>query len=505
MSSEWTDPGAPEQEQVTKQIWQDQDFDDDLLSDQQPDVSYPGAPAQVLEEQEETEDDDLDEAYTSKLESFLMLGRQVSPLVAPLLFGGLTFLLTFLPVLQGRAYLSPVGLLPVVLVLVAIAFIYSIMLYYAGANNVLWSLAMIGGFLLFVLAGCFTVFGPLASLILLIGFCLLAFLLVRLYFHPVPEGEAHIVYSVGKYSRTLFPGPNFRLPWESVVEKLDTREVHWSCPPQTMHISRTEDVYLAATIAYQLLPEDAHLVIIQVHNWQETLHKLFVATIQAVVSNFTPNDFMAWSQDAHTQLVADFSSRWDEVNSELVQRMQDHVASWGVQINWVRIHDVTVTPRLPNIVDLDTMETPPIVEQKEKPAGARVSQKPAPVSPEQAPPAPVQPMPQAGAARPAATPPVRKIPRQDVLERTYEAVRQGNITDPETIRGIAARFEAIAHDPEASKAINFDAGRAAQTLYQRAELLSSQQQSPQPEAKTFSGYSDKTQQHPWPPHRSTDD
>ncbi|MDQ2715518.1 MAG: SPFH domain-containing protein [Chloroflexota bacterium] len=499
MSSEWTDPGAPEQEQVTKQIWQDQDFDDDLLPDQQPDVSYPDPAAHVLEEQEEAEDDDLDEAYTSKLESFLMLGRQVSPLVVPLLFGGLTFLLTFLPVLQGRAYLSPVGLLPVVLVLVAIALIYSIMLYYAGANNVFWSLAMIGGFLLFVLAGCFIVFGPLAGLILLIAFCLLAFLLLRLYFHPVPEGEAHIVYSVGKYSRTLFPGPNFRLPWESVVEKLDTREVHWSCPPQTVHISRTEDVYLAATIAYQLLPEDAHLVIIQVHNWQETLHRLFVATIQAVVSNFTPNDFMAWSQDVHTQVMADFSSRWDEVNSELVQRMQDHVAAWGVQINWVRIHDVTVMPLISKLVDADTMVTPPIAEHEEKQAGTRVSQKQTQAPPEKAPPA--QPIPQAGAAvSPSTPPPVRKIPRQDVLEKTYEAVRQGNITDPETIRGIAARFEAIAHDPEASKAINFDAGRAAQTLYQRAELLSSQQQSQQPEAKTFSGYSDKTQQHPWPPH-----
>jgi hypothetical protein len=59
----------------------------------------------------------------------------------------------------------------------------------------------------------------------------------------------------------------------------------------------------------------------------------------------------------------------------------------------------------------------------------------------------------------------------DILRDTYEAVRQGRITDPNTIRDAARRFEVIARDPEWSQKVDFDASRAASTLYQRAKMI----------------------------------
>jgi hypothetical protein len=53
----------------------------------------------------------------------------------------------------------------------------------------------------------------------------------------------------------------------------------------------------------------------------------------------------------------------------------------------------------------------------------------------------------------------------------YNVVRQGVITDPAVILDIAQRFESLANDPVASKAIDFDAARAATTLRQRAQKL----------------------------------
>jgi hypothetical protein len=52
----------------------------------------------------------------------------------------------------------------------------------------------------------------------------------------------------------------------------------------------------------------------------------------------------------------------------------------------------------------------------------------------------------------------------EVLIESYEAVRAGYLRDPHTIRDIAARFEALANDPN----IDIDALKAAQILYHRA-------------------------------------
>jgi hypothetical protein len=50
-------------------------------------------------------------------------------------------------------------------------------------------------------------------------------------------------------------------------------------------------------------------------------------------------------------------------------------------------------------------------------------------------------------------------------------VREGKITDPNTIRELADRFEALAKDPVAYSTVSYDAERAAESLRQRAEII----------------------------------
>ena len=54
----------------------------------------------------------------------------------------------------------------------------------------------------------------------------------------------------------------------------------------------------------------------------------------------------------------------------------------------------------------------------------------------------------------------------NTLKDYYEAVRVGRVKDPKTIRDIAHHFAVLANDPN----IDFDAERAANTLYERAKL-----------------------------------
>ena len=157
----------------------------------------------------------------------------------------------------------------------------------------------------------------------------------------------------GKYARTLYPGPNLKMPLEKVGNRLNTKETTWTCPEQVVKISRDEDVKLIATISYKLLPEDAHLAALQVDNWEDSLQKLFVSTLQSVINELTPSDFMNLPHGTHPRTLVDINSidtatitRWDRVNDILVKRVQDQVEKWGVQINYVRIQDVTLIPHL---------------------------------------------------------------------------------------------------------------------------------------------------------------
>jgi regulator of protease activity HflC (stomatin/prohibitin superfamily) len=516
MSSDWKDPNA---------IPQDARSEDDNF--------YGTSPLQGQQDQvtvhSETDpfshyEGDIEESAESLPTRLEVLGgtmRQLSPILAPLLFGGVTFLFILPFVLNSRGYLSTSGSLPTGLILLAVGLVLlvfalgqGITLYYAGTNDVLWSLGMICGFSLFLLTGCFAIFGPIPTIILLAVLLLCGFLLARLCIRPTPEGQVDIVEALGKYSRTLFPGLNFVVPWEKIVYRLDTRERVWSCPMQKVPVSRSEEVELAATISYRLMPEDAHLAVLYVSNWEKSLQELFIATTQAVVGELSPEDFIAWQHTPRSRQAARNPNDvrpWDRINLILVQRMQDQVAHWGVQIDGVQIRDVALIPHIPLMAEAN----PPASAQ---PVNAGVARSAAQATPaqfnqalarpqkasESAPQAdrprfiagpqvkprlpepPPTPAPSPAPEAPPAGTPTPAISKVDMLTDAYEAVRTGRITDPMTIREIAAHFESIANNPEESQNVDFDAARAARTLLERAALIEEQ-------TRAEDDYGDETQ------------
>jgi hypothetical protein len=236
--------------------------------------------------------------------------------------------------------------------------------------------------------------------------------------------------------------------------------------------ARDQMVELNATIAYQLMPEDAYLAATSVKNWETSLQELFRGTVQSVVNELTMADFVAWTQSLHPLAGGDADSfnpaaatRWDRINNALSRRMQDQVAHWGVQVHWVRIQDLTPLPIASGGLVLpgnsatggttQIMADSPVVSK-------------GPVSPE------IQPAPNpadttipvASASSPK-SPAIPKSPKVEMLVDMYDAVRRNVITDPKVIAELAQRFEALANDPE----IEFDAARAAATLRQRAQKL----------------------------------
>lgn len=493
MTSEWNEPGTGASWPGNQLQWDDADEELPSFSStagETPDqISTPAAMAALsrfsLPRRTRQRVFDESEAVASPWQVFLRIGRQALPVLIPLLLAGLTFLCILPLSLHNHAYVNGAHLWPLILLILALAALQGTILFYTDTNEGLWSLAVTGGFALFVVIAAFALAGPILALFVLILAVIAAFVAIRFYLHKVPEGYVDVTYAFGKYNRTLLPGMNFLLPWEKTTGMLPTREVVWTCDEQTLQISSGNDLHLKATISYQLLPEDAHLVVEQVDNWEEKLHELLVLTLQTVVTHLTPDDVLIWSQPAGSfnGLVGkDEMTRREQLNNQLFQQLRDRVALWGIQLNWAQVRDVSLTPRSSSsafsrdmnrvedssdtivrgrkaIIDenaTERMAEPALITQRPSQLASTAAPSPAVSIPAPSSPAtPVTPI---------------KIPKAETLKQLYDQVRNEKITSPETIRKYAAQFEAAASWPETNN-WQFDVVQAARILRERADMI----------------------------------
>src|SRR6266567_3416468 len=131
---------------------------------------------------------DLTGETSSRTSLVGQLGHYATLILAPLLFAAFTCLFVLPLVATGHAQVPPAGLLPLTLVIVLIAVAQGAAVFYAGPDNGMWTLGTLGGFFLFILVGCFAIFGVAAGFITLLVILAICVVLARLYLYAVPEG-----------------------------------------------------------------------------------------------------------------------------------------------------------------------------------------------------------------------------------------------------------------------------------------------------------------------------
>ena len=400
-------------------------------------------------------------------DSLRRLARQLSPVLVPLPFALLIFLFSLPAELKNQPHLPVVML---VIVLLALVVMQGTALYYAGSNDNLWTLYTILGYALFLLVGAFALFGVGGALLLFLILFLVGMLLGGRAMRQVPEGHVDLVFSFSAYQRTLFPGLNFILPWEKVQARLNTQETTWTSPVVRVAVSRDQDAEIVATLTYQLVPEDAHIALLNMQDWQETLRQHCIGTLKSIVKELSPADFVAWSHHVNDLADVDESfldaasmTRWDRLNMLLRSRLQDQMAMRGILINLAHVQDVTLIPHL------TPASSPPPgwqsrgVEAELVDTGAARS--PVPTS---------RPASYSVVAPPSKSPAPLAAPKPEMFNamiELYNSVREGRVTDIKVILDLADRFEAIADHPEIGQQFDYDAGRAAYNLRAQARAL----------------------------------
>jgi hypothetical protein len=410
------------------------------------------------------------------------VARQLSPVLVPLPFALLVFLFSLPAELSGQPHIPVVVL---AIVLLALVVIQGTALYYAGSNDSLWTLFTVLGYALFLLVGAYALFGTGGALLLFIVLLVLGLLLGGRAIRQVPEGHVDLVFSFSAYQRTLFPGLNFILPWEKVQTRVNTQETTWTSPVVRATISRDQDADIVATLTYQLVPEDAHIAILNMKDWQETLHQHFIGTLKSMLKELSPADFVAWSHHVNdhagvdeTLLDATSLTRWDRLNLMLRSRLQDQLAMRGILVNLVHVQDVTLIPHLAPVsspppgwqgraAQASPVDTGAARSANVPPRAATAQggpgESPYPVRDEQA----AAPPPQ---KPPASTPPPKPEMFSAMIE-LYNSVREGRVTDIKVILDLADRFDAIASNPDVSQMFPYDPERAATSLRDRARVL----------------------------------
>ncbi|HEV2580574.1 MAG TPA: hypothetical protein VGT44_06940, partial [Ktedonobacteraceae bacterium] len=146
----------------------DSDLDDAMLTDE--DVSQQFVVPGNANSWDVSQDDDTS--------AFTNIWRQLSWIIVPIPFAIIIFLFAMLASSRGIANLAP---LPLAIILLALVVIQGTFLYYAGNNDTLWTLSIVGGYLLFLLVGAFVFFGINGALIVG-GAFLVLFVLVSIVF-----------------------------------------------------------------------------------------------------------------------------------------------------------------------------------------------------------------------------------------------------------------------------------------------------------------------------------
>jgi SPFH domain / Band 7 family len=469
----------------------DADLDDAMLSDQDAEQVF----AQ-LDQQSGNASQDDDSA-------FMTVWRQLSPILVPVPFAIIIFLFSLLFNARGISNIAP---LPLGIILLIVVVIQGTCLFYAGNYTTPWTLSIAGGYVLFLLVFAYVIAGLTGSLVLLAAVLILGIFLGGRAVRQVPEGCVDIVLKFGRYSRTLTPGFNLLFPWERVDSRQSTKEITWTCPPVRVTMTRDQDVEVVASVTYQLLEDDAHIAVLNMANWEEDVHQHFMGIINSVVHELSTTDFIAWVQHVHSrpQVAEELANptvetHWDRLNATLLRRLQDQLANRGILVSMVHTQDISLSsphfasaigePGALRAVDAGiTRGQQPVTpqwSQMQVPAGgvpqftarqAEIAAQPTGQPPQAAPgtaPAPqgtAAPMPEA--AKSSAFSPIMM---QGMID-AYESVNKQQMNDPAFILNLAERFQAIASNPEADKQFPYDALKAANSLYRRAnEILASEE------------------------------
>lgn len=169
-------------------------------------------------------------------------------------------------------------------------------------------------------------FTPVVLPILLIG---LAVLLIR----QIEQYERGLLFTLGKYSKTVEPGWRIVIPIFQSLRKVDIRVKAVDVPDQEAMTKDNVSARINAVIYYKV--RDAAKVVIEVEDFRYATAQLAQTTMRNVVGEVTLDELLANRDDVSRRI------------REIVDTATD---PWGIEVSSVELKDVALNDEMKRVM-----------------------------------------------------------------------------------------------------------------------------------------------------------
>jgi regulator of protease activity HflC (stomatin/prohibitin superfamily) len=163
----------------------------------------------------------------------------------------------------------------------------------------------------------------------LVFFAPFAVVLLALSVRIVQQYESALVFTLGRYTRTLQPGFNLILPFLEWTRSVDMRVLTRDIPKQQVITKDNVPVTINGVVYFKIIKSE--MAILEVQDYNYALTQYAQAALRDVVGGMTFDDLLAERQ---------------KIGEEIERIVAKETANWGLEVGAIKIQDVDVPEEL---------------------------------------------------------------------------------------------------------------------------------------------------------------
>ena len=167
---------------------------------------------------------------------------------------------------------------------------------------------------------------------ILVGLCIIAFILLG-SIKQINEYERGLLFSFGKFSKTLAPGWAIVLPIIQSFRKVDIRTKAVDVPEQETITKDNVSIRINAVIYYKVF--DAGKAICEVQDYYYAVSQLAQTTMRNIVGSVTLDELL---------------SEREKISDGICQVIDKATDPWGIKVENVELKDVSLPEEMKRVI-----------------------------------------------------------------------------------------------------------------------------------------------------------